>query len=361
MAKNKSIKDILNAGHNPTSDAPISNPINPGNTGARKSTEQGLDSLMNAHSRKQSSPALNVKHISSTERLVELPVSKKKTVFKLVEISPKDTTISKLNPRDQSMLTMNNPVIQEITHSIANDGQTDPIWCRETNKSGKYKYEVFIGSTRRFAANHIVDTINSEFKLLAWVGEASDDDVARLSRMENHYRRELSFYEKAYDAVHSTNTEALKNKSYDQKAVLLGISKSTFSHYTNALQLIPLKFVALLENPNELTMRASIRLISKLKLLDSPEQLQSFINVNKSASFSDIKYLESAFNEWFDINVLTNKEGSNQAVTTLHSKSGSGQITIKDNKKNGSLKINVDKLTDEKAVKLKAFLKDLLD
>ncbi|GAA4649315.1 hypothetical protein GCM10023116_15890 [Kistimonas scapharcae] len=126
---------------------------------------------------------LSQKNETSDSVEFEMPISKQKVRFKLLEIEPEQIFVSSVNQRDQSLLSEIS--VSDIFESIKMHGQTEPGMARPT-KDGRY--ELIMGSRRLFC----VRSLGRKYKAL--VGEVPDIDIQELSNTENA-QNPISLYE----------------------------------------------------------------------------------------------------------------------------------------------------------------------
>lgn len=215
---------------------------------------------------------------SKQQRNYRLPVSKGEVNMTLLELDPKITYPSALNPRDQELLAANDPKVAEIRESMLVHGQSEPVYARPVTVGGEMKYEVYVGTTRRFCAFDISQG-HPEFKLLAWVSDkVGDVDAAFMAREENDKRRDLSVYEKALDLKRQASRPELANLFQADVAERLGVSQGYLSKMLSLSEL-PKEFFEPLEGVGCLTLRQGLELLDLDKGMTTKEREQALERV----------------------------------------------------------------------------------
>lgn len=195
------------------------------------------------------------------QRNYRLPVSKSEVNMTLLELDPKSTFPSALNPRDQELLLADDPKVAEIRESMLVHGQSEPVYARPVTVDGEMQYEVYVGTTRRFCAMDICQVTDPEFKLLAWVSDkVGDVDAAFMAREENDKRRDLSVYEKAIDLKRQSERPELVKLTQDKLSASLNVSQGYLSKMLKLCEL-PKVYLECLEGVGSLTLRQGLEVI----------------------------------------------------------------------------------------------------
>lgn len=209
---------------------------------------------------------------SKQQRSYRLPVSKGEVIMTLLELDPKSTYPSALNPRDQELMTADDPKVAEIRESMLAHGQSEPVYARPVTINGEMNYEVYVGTTRRFCALDICQETDSDFKLLAWVSDrVGDVDAAFMAREENDKRRDLSVYEKAIDLKRQSERPELAKLTQDRLSASLNVSQGYLSKMLKLCEL-PKAYLELLEGVGSLTLRQGLELIDIDKVLTAKQR-----------------------------------------------------------------------------------------
>lgn len=234
---------------------------------------------------------------SGQRTVLPLPVSHKDIACGHMELDPARCFASPLNPREQSLLSLDDPNVARLKHSIEVNGQRDPVLARPVlGKDGQLSYEVIYGTTRLFVCKALSAERGTPFLLRAWVGDIPDADVRQLARSENQDRRNLSAWEIARD-IKANYDSVYKGKTYDFIAEQEGISRGSVGNYLQLSQL-PKELVALVLSPQEITLRSGLQLMSLVQPLPEKERdrlLQQAANDAPFATSNDLlKVLKAA-------------------------------------------------------------------
>lgn len=129
-------------------------------------------------------------------KIIQLEIEQKK-VKKLIEeegdfrvdIDPRECQVIKIPGRIQKLL--NDQICDDlITDFNSHIGQKEPIYIRPIPEdvekiSNNIKYEVFAGTRRRWAGEHVVNELNPKFRLKAFIKNISDEDASVFTEKEN--------------------------------------------------------------------------------------------------------------------------------------------------------------------------------
>lgn len=226
--------------------------------------------------------------------MLPLPVSKRKVKMDLLELDPELTFASEVNPRHQTLLSLDDPEVLKVERSIRLDQQRDPVIARRVDVDGKVLYEVIAGTTRRFVASHLNNTLAEGWKLRAWVGDIPDGDRRAIAISENRDRRDLSVWEEAIDALKYCDLPENEDKNQETLAVELGVSQSKISKLLKIAS-IPLSVVELFESPQCMTLDASAALASYLGELSDIKATEAIDALKeKGESFTKVEPLMAA-------------------------------------------------------------------
>lgn len=275
---------------------------------------------------------------SGQRTVLPLPVSHKDIACGHMELDPLRCFPSPLNPREQSLLSLDDPNVSRLKHSIEMNGQRDPVLARPVlGKDGQLSYEVIYGTTRLFVCRALTQERGETFALRAWVGDIPDADVRQLARSENQDRRNLSAWEIARD-IKANYDSVYKGKTYDFIAEQEGISRGSVGNYLQLAQL-PKELVALVVSPQEITLRSGLQLMSLVQPLPDKERdrlLQQAANEAPFATSNDLlKTLKGAIKSSQPVQVIpkksaleiTGRDGQLLARATAH-RSESGQYKL---------------------------------
>jgi len=221
---------------------------------------------------------------SGQRTVLPLPVTHKDIACGHMELDPLRCFPSPLNPREQSLLTLEDPNVSRLKHSIEMNGQRDPVLARPVlGKDGQLSYEVIYGTTRLFVCRALTQERGATFVLRAWVGDVPDADVRQLARSENQDRRNLSAWEIARD-IKANYDSVYKGKTYDFIAEQEGISRGSVGNYLQLAQL-PKELVALVLSPQEITLRSGLQLMSLVQPLPEKEKDRLLSEAENDAPF----------------------------------------------------------------------------
>ncbi len=222
------------------------------------------------HSKSVSSPINSPGMSKNTQRIqrlyLDLPVSKIRAECELMELDPTQCIASPFNKRIQSLLSANDPAIQQLKASVQKEGQRDPVLIRPVAKpTDKLRYEIVYGTRRRFVAELIAKEEEGEFKLKAWVSnKITDPDAKRLADSENTDRQDISAWELAqyYQRLKDDRPEL----SLEAVASIEGVDGSSVYRYLQLAQL-PEATVKLVISPAEITLRSGLEVLKAFKSL----------------------------------------------------------------------------------------------
>lgn len=218
--------------------------------------------------------------VGRQRKLHTLPASRTEVVFELMELDPKDTFASPLNPRCQELMTEHDAKVLEIKDSMLHHTQQEPAYARTVRRDGEVRYEVYVGTTRRFCAELLNKELAEGFKLKAWVADVGDGDAALMAREENDKRRDLSAYEKALDLISRARTIGLGRIPDPEVAAKLGVEKGYFSRYQR-IATLDIELVALLDTPGLLTLRPALQAVSLLNDMSKEERTAVYDQVRE--------------------------------------------------------------------------------
>lgn len=147
-----------------------------------------------------------------------------------MSVSYKKLPIEQLSPgRFQPRQSFDREQLQELAHSIRNQGLLEPLIVREISRQPVEAYEIVAGE-RRWRAAMLAEL--SEIPCL--IGDYRDEQVAAISLIENIQRQDLNLYEEAcgYQRM-------ISEFHFHQEDVAVMIGKSR-SHIANVLRLLSL-------------------------------------------------------------------------------------------------------------------------
>jgi ParB/RepB/Spo0J family partition protein len=214
--------------------------------------------------------------------MLPLPVSKREIKMDLIELDPTQSFASPINPRNQTLLSLDDPEVQNLERSIRTDQQRDPVLARRIKIDGEVRYEVIAGTTRRFVCEHLNQIVEGGFKLRAWVGDIPDGDRRAIAISENRDRRDLSAWEEAIDAARYCAMDDNHYKTQDVLASELGMTRPKLNKLLQIAK-IPQYVIESLTSPQLLTQNAGAALASKVGQLTSKqsEALKTFVAASK--------------------------------------------------------------------------------
>lgn len=283
-----------------------------------------------------------------------MPVTKKEVEVVHREIDPDDTWVSPLNPRNQDLLSADDPDVQSLRQVIRSETQRDPILCRMNPGPKGERFEVIWGSRRRFIGKLEKDAMG-EFLLKAMVAEKmSDPDAARLARSENDDRQPLSPYERGMDFARLRETQY---KDYDQKTMAAseGVSEGLLSMLL-VLSRIPVRVMALFTSPSVVAVKDGAKIRSALSLIGDGAEEKLADYVIKNGKFQKVAGLVKAAQE---IAGVRGNAKPRSAPKTLTSTSGVKAKIATNRDRPGSLRIDLEGLSEDATAKIEAFLKSL--
>ena len=239
-------------------------------------------------------------------REMTLPTSGKQIMLEGKEVNPADTWVDQdINPRDQSLLSMEDPKVSDLYEKVMSESQRDPALVREKEGPHGEKYQIIWGSRRRFVCLHESNrreeakTAGEEgiepYNLLIEVGDISDVDAIRLARAENEDREQLSVYEEALDILR-LKKGICSNMTYEDIGATKGMTKSTVAKYLGIAG-IPEKAVRLLQGPHLLTTKNGPKLKSFLDALSESQKNAYEKLVREKAKFDDVAKLIAEIKE----------------------------------------------------------------
>jgi ParB/RepB/Spo0J family partition protein len=208
-----------------------------------------------------------------------LPVSGRMVEARLQQLDASQCFASPFNPREQSLLSMEDPLVAELARAIEREGQRDPVLARPVKTPEGLRFEVIYGTTRLFIAK-----AQNRF-LKAWVADVPDGDARRLARAENKDRRDLSAWEKAVDLKRQIGG-LYAGKSHEFIAEQEGISRPMI---TKMLRLadIDIALLRLLISPHTLSLKAGTQILTLLDSFDEEARAVALAACETQAPFAD--------------------------------------------------------------------------
>jgi len=303
-----------------------------------RSVEEGGPGL--AIRKKVSSPINSPAMTGTGKRIqrlyLDLPVSHDSVECDLMELDPLQCVASTLNKRVQSLLDADDAGVQQLMHSVRDEGQRDPVLVRPLQKpDGELRYEVIYGTRRRFVAELLNQSEEGGFKLKAWVSDRiSDADAKRLADSENDDREAISAWERAIYFA------GLKAQSPDQSneliALLENVDRSLVARYLQLAEL-PEEFVRLVVSPSQITLRSGLDIQKAIKPLTKAARAKLLTALGEGGRHETAADLLKAIKTQLAPKVakisakqkveLTGKAGQKRAVIGAH-RSNKGQYKI---------------------------------
>lgn len=215
-----------------------------------------------------------------------LPVSKQDLLMTYTELDPRDCFPSPLNPREQSLLSLEDPDIARIKHSIERESQREPVKARlKHSDDGRTQWEIIEGTTRLFIAKTLTEERGVVVPLKAWVGEVPDIDIRRLAKAENRDRRDLSVWETAR-ALAVDVTTIYQGRQQEYIAEREGCSQATISNLLKLAEL-DLRIVRLVLTPSQISLKAGLQLVSQWAALKPADQASVLEELAAKAPYLD--------------------------------------------------------------------------
>ncbi len=314
-----------------------------------------------AHNKQMSSPINSPGMSKNTQRIqrlyLDLPVSKTRAECELMELDPAQCIASPFNKRIQSLLSANDPAIQQLKASVQEEGQRDPVLVRPVTKpSNEVRYEIVYGTRRRFVAELIAREGKGEAKLKAWVSnKITDPDAKRLADSENDDRQDISAWElaKYYQRLREDRPEL----SLEAVASIEGIDGSSVYRYLQLAQL-PEATVKLVISPAEITLRSGIEVLKAFKALPPAKKETLMASLAQEAPYATAAALVKA------IKIHTQSKPvppmKNRRIEIL-GENGQKRAVIGAHRSNaGQLKVDVFDVSDAELVALQQALEKVL-
>jgi len=220
-------------------------------------------------------------------KTLPLPVSGGSADCVHLEVDPELCFPSPVNPRNQDLLSLDDPEVQHLKHAIETEGQRDPILVRPVQKPDGVRYEIVYGTRRNFVCKAISEEKKESggFSIRVWSAEIPDVDVRALARGENKDRQDLSAWEKAQDLLNAKHT-LYKGKTDTFIAEQEGISSGSLSYYLK-LTRMPIELVKLMESPNQIQLTSGCKLVDMVEVFDSETMANSLTRLSRDAPFTD--------------------------------------------------------------------------
>jgi len=159
--------------------------------------------------------------------------------------------------RNRSQHNLNFEACEGLIESIKANGQKMPIVVCELPAGSNFKYEIITGARRHWACTHL------KIKILIDVRKFRDlEEKFLLQDVENRDREDISALERALDYagalkhIYSGDINVMANK--------LSMHYTTLKHQLD-MALLPEWLIKCYENPNELSVRQSIKYHQLLK------------------------------------------------------------------------------------------------
>lgn len=146
-----------------------------------------------------------------------------------VDIDPRECQVIKIPGRIQKLLN------EQVCDNLIKDfnshiGQKEPIYIRPIPEgvekiNNNIKYEVFAGTRRRWAAEHVVNEFNQKFRLKAFIKNLSDEEASVFTEKENAKVAwadvEFGFFysELLANGTYKTQQELAKKRNIDKSMV----------------------------------------------------------------------------------------------------------------------------------------------
>ncbi len=310
-----------------------------------KDNKPGFSSLLTA-------PSTAGTRLLEQKKKYVLPISKQEIVLDLMEIDPTRAFASKLNPRIQKLLSLEDPKLKSIRQSLKVDGQMEPAYARPVHSAEGISYEIIVGTTRRFLCEDIANELKG-FKLQIWVGDIPDIDALKMARMENKERRDLSFWEKCVDAKEQSETSSFEAISKAQQATMMGMSEGAYTEALAAANNFPPEFMQLLKSPDLLGNNAARRILKVIaQQKDKTKLIAGVVKASGNRSITDTKQLETLIS-----NELTLPKKNKSNVWAIES-DGVCKVKLTQHRTNqGQFKIDLFGMSEEDIERIKTFLK----
>lgn len=274
MAKKTSIRDLGSMMDQPAT--PVEEGASP-----RRRVGAPLNSPINT--------ASGVDPFRKEAMMLPLPLSGGEIEMSLRKLDPASCFASPLNPREQTLLSLDDPEVARLKLAIETEGQRDPVLARPvTGEGGVLRYEVVCGTTRLFVCQALSAERGEPFELRAWVGRIPDADVRRLAKAENQDRRNLSAWEIA-QALRADLASLYKGRSQEFIAEQEGISQALVSQLLRLAEL-DLDIVRRVSSPGAISRKAGLQILSLLESVDAArrERLLAAVGSEPYAAAADL-------------------------------------------------------------------------
>lgn len=284
--KKKSIRDLMaDVQRDPSPSAAGSAGVEESTTGAQESGAGAGDTGGEGRRRRSAplnSPLLHRPKVEDTffkTRILplNLPVTGGEVNLRLEDIDPNRCFASEMNPREQKLLSMDDPEVARIARSIQQEGQREPVLARVLRDGESVRYEVIYGTTRLFIAGAL------GLKLRAWLGEIPDVDARRLARAENAERRDLSAWEKGADLKRMMET-IYAGRTQEFVAEQEGISRPQLTKLLRVADL-ELDVIGLLKSPHEVSVATGPGILMLLEEMSEQRRNQVLRKAQGNAPF----------------------------------------------------------------------------
>ncbi len=264
-----------------------------------------------------------------------------------IDIDPRECQVIKIPGRIQKLL--NEQVCDNlITDFNSHIGQKEPIYIRpipdDVEKiNDNIKYEVFAGTRRRWAAEHVVNELNQKFRLKAFIKNLSDEEASVFTEKENAKVEwsdvEFGFFysELLANGTYKNQQELAKKRNIDKSMVTeylrFGILResfpliiSAFDNLSNLLELRKLwvkKLLMLLEDKS----KEKAILLKASSLIKAGKKLSSNVLYNSLIKAADNTYKTDRLEAIKES--IKNKKGKESIGTFTRSSVNNIDIKIK--------------------------------
>ncbi|MBO9580450.1 MAG: ParB/RepB/Spo0J family partition protein [Sphingobium sp.] len=170
-----------------------------------------------------------------------------------IQIQPDECVVWDGNPRDQPGLTVES--CRSLIESIATEGGNRiPVLVRLNGAHAEKRYELLVGSRRRFAIDWLNHNGRPELRLSALIVDLSDEEAFRLADIENRERADITELDRARSYQHAV--DRFYGGVQSRMAEALNLSNSQLSRLL-ALAQLPEEVVAAFATKDELRVRHS--------------------------------------------------------------------------------------------------------
>ncbi len=328
----------------------------------KKSAPVGSQPKEPVQSKSMSSPINSPGMSKNTQRIqrlyLDLPVSRTRAECELMELDPTQCVASPFNKRIQSLLSANDPAIQQLKASVQKEGQRDPVLIRPVAKpTDKLRYEIVYGTRRRFVAE-LIAREEGEFKLKAWVSnKITDPDAKRLADSENSDRQDISAWELAqyYQRLKDDRPEL----SLEAVASIEGVDGSSVYRYLQLAQL-PEATVKLVVSPAEITLRSGLEVLKAFKTLSPGRKETLLASLTREAPYATAAMLVKAIKELAQPKPATPTPTKNTRIEIL-GENGQKRAVIGVHRSNeGQFKVDLFNVSDTELMALHKALQKVL-